>query len=105
MKYYALLIFQFLILHGLNAQIWLVDPLEAIYPDQNDLSSFDNTWKADFPLGTEADVHVLLNIPIGSVFEIVAKKNGIPLNNIVWNELIDVPVEQNTGLDSRTEQF
>ncbi|NND79251.1 MAG: DUF4091 domain-containing protein [Maribacter sp.] len=105
MKYYALLIFQFLILHGLNAQIWLVDPLEAIYPDQNDLSSFDNTWKADFPLGTEADVHVLLNIPIGSVFEIVAIKNGIPLNINVWNELIDVPVEQNTGLDSRTEQF
>ena len=22
-----------------------------------------------------------------------------------WSQLVDVPVEQNTGLDSRTEQF
>ena len=27
------------------------------------------------------------------------------LNNLIYSEVIDVPVEQNTGLDSRTEQF
>ena len=27
------------------------------------------------------------------------------LNNLIFSEVIDVPVEQNTGLDSRTEQF
>ncbi len=105
MKYFALLILQCFMLQGLHAQLWLVDPLKAIYPDQNDLKHSNNTWQADFPLGTEADVHVLLKIPKGSVFEIAASKNGIPLNTAVWSELIDVPVEQNTGIDSRTEQF
>lgn len=105
MKYYAILVFQFFILQGLNAQLWLVDPLEAIYPDQNNLEHFDNTWEADFPLGTDADVHVLIKIPKRSSINFIAKKNGIPLNTEIWNELIDVPVEQNTGLDSRTEQF
>ncbi len=105
MKYYALLIFQFLILQGLNAQLWLIDPLEAIYPDQNDVTHASTTWEADFPIGTEADVHVLLNVPKATVFKLIAKKNGKPLDAYVWSELIDVPVEQNTGLDSRTEQF
>ena len=105
MKYYALLIFQFLILQGLYAQLWLVDPLEAIYPDQNNITHASTTWEADFPIGTEADVHILLNIPKGTVFKLIAKKNGKPLDTNVWSELIDVPVEQNTGLDSRTEQF
>jgi len=105
MKYFALFIFQFFILQGLNAQLWLVDPLKAIYPDQNELKHSNNTWEADFPLGTEADVHVLINFPKGSAFKLVARKNGIPLNTATWSELLDVPVEQNTGIDSRTEQF
>ncbi|EAR00151.1 DUF4091 domain-containing protein [Maribacter sp. HTCC2170] len=105
MKYYTILIFQFFLLQTVYGQLWLVDPLEAIYPDHNHLKHFNNIWEADFPLGTDADVHVLVKIPKESTFKIITSKNGTPLNIEVWSQLIDVPVEQNTGLDSRTEQF
>ena len=87
------------------AQLWIIDPLEAIYPDLNDLSNYNNTWKADFPTGVVADAHVLVKIPKGSSFTISAFKDGVPFNVNYLSQLIDVPVEQNTGLDSRTEQF
>lgn len=87
------------------AQLWMVDPLEAIYPDKNQLNDYKNSWKADFPQGSIADVHVLLKIPKGKIFTISAIKDGQKLGAHVWSQLIDVPVEQNTGLDSRTEQY
>jgi len=87
------------------AQLWLVDPLEAIYPDNNKLKSYHHKWKASFPRGTVADVHVLVEIPKGKTFTISASMNGQDLGSSVWSQLIDVPVEQNTGLDSRTEQY
>jgi len=87
------------------AQLWLVDPLEAIYPDKNQLESYHKKWKASYPRGAVADVHILVKIPIGETFSISALKNEKELGIGVWSELIDVPVEQNTGLDSRTEQY
>lgn len=86
------------------AQLWMVDPLEAIYPDANKLTHYNHKWKADFPQGATADVHVLVKIPKGKIIKISASENGKVIHN-VWSQLIDVPVEQNTGLDSRTEQF
>ena len=94
----------FLISGSVYAQLWLVDPLEAIYPDVNKLVDYDNNWKADFPQGAYAEVHVLIKVPVGKTVTISASINGKELND-VWSQLIDVPVEQNTGLDSRTEQF
>ncbi len=94
-----------LISNAIYAQLWLVDPLDAIYPDINELSDYSSKWKADFPQGAAANVHVLIKIPKDKNFTISASKDGIVLNNKVWSRLIDVPVEQNTGLDSRTEQF
>ncbi len=87
------------------AQLWLVDPLEAIYPDINQVDNYKNKWKADFPQGASADVHVLIKLPVGRTFTVSATKDSKELDIVVWNQLIDVPVEQNTGLDSRTEQF
>ncbi len=86
-------------------QLWMVDPLEAIYPDTNELSKYKKSWKADFAQKSLAEVHVLVKIPKGATFTISAIKNGKELGIGVWNQLIDVPVEQNTGLDSRTEQY
>ena len=105
MKRYAIVILQCILLQGLYAQLTLVDPLQAIYPDQNDLKQYSATWEADFPLGTEADVLVLVKLPEGTPFKLTAKLNGAAMNEDVWSSIIDVPVEQNTGLDSRTEQF
>ncbi len=95
----------FLFLSISHAQLWLVDPLEAIYPDENKLAKFNKNWKADFPEGTVADVHILLQIPIGEDFTLDATLGGKSFGYEVWSQLLDVPVEQNTGLDSRTEQF
>lgn len=100
----TLLLFIFIV-NSLNAQLWLVDPLEAIYPDENQLIGYNHKWKADFPFGTTAGVHVLVKIPKGESFDLIATKDGKDLGTGVWCRLIDVPVEQNTGVDSRTEQF
>ena len=94
-----------LISHTICAQLWLVDPLDPIYPDNNELADYSSKWKIDYPQGAPANVHVLIKIPKDKSFTISASKDGNILNNKVWSRLIDVPVEQNTGLDSRTEQF
>ena len=103
------LLFNFLIFFLIGntgfSQLWLVDPLEPIYPDKNQLRSYHHKWKADFPRGAVADVHVLVEIPLGKTFTVSATMNGQDLGNDVWSRLIDVPVEQNTGIDSRTEQY
>jgi uncharacterized protein involved in type VI secretion and phage assembly len=82
-----------------------VDPLEAIYPDKNEISNYSNNWKADFAKGGIADAHVLLKLPINTSFRLTAFIDGEKLSSNYWSALIDVPVEQNTGLDSRTEQY
>ncbi len=104
MKKYIFISAFFFISINLNAQLWLVDPLEAIYPDSNNLGHYSNNWQADYPLGTQADVHILVKVPTGQEISLTAKLDGIEINSC-WNQLVDVPVEENTGLDSRTEQF
>ena len=94
-----------LISHAICAQLWLADPLDPIYPDINELGDYSSKWKVDYPQGAPANVHVLIKIPKDKNFTVSASKDGNVLNNKVWSRLIDVPVEQNTGLDSRTEQF
>jgi hypothetical protein len=95
----------FFTLNNTWAQLWIVDPLEAIYPDVNEVSNYNDKWKGDFPKGIIADAHILVKLPIGSSFTITAFLNGKQLDNKYLSQLLDVPVEQNTGLDSRTEQF
>ena len=83
----------------------LVDPLEPLYPDSNNTQRFDGVHQADFPSGTVADVHLLLAVTPGDSFTLSAVIGGTPLPITSWSRLVDVPVEQNTGLDSRTEAF
>lgn len=87
-----------------KAAIWLVDPLESIYPDLNELSEYGSTWTSDYAKGSLADVHVVVKADSGTVIKLSAVLDGHELNTY-WSELIAVPVEENTGLDSRTEQF
>lgn len=85
-------------------QLCIVDPLEPVYPDKNELKAYSNKWRVDIPGGSIAEAHLLLKIPKGEIIHIKATKNGTVLKN-VWSQLIDVPVEQNTGIDSRTEEY
>jgi hypothetical protein len=105
-KYIILLAALFLTI-AVNAQgkLYLTDPLEPIYPDSNNLNNYTNKYHLDFPTGTEADVHLLIKSPVNAVFNISASMNGKSLPLSCWSLLMDVPVEQNTGLDSRTEAF
>ena len=86
------------------AQLWIVDPLKPIYPDKNKLKAYNNKWGEDIPKGSMAEAHVILQLPKDTQFTISARKDGNVLKG-VWSQLIDVPVEQNTGIDSRTEQY
>mgnify|MGYP000256472923 CR=1 FL=1 len=104
MKSLILLITFLFITNSVFAQLWIVDPLEPIYPDKNDLKAYSTKWKTDIPKHSIAEAHVLLKLPIGDSFTVSASKNGKAIEN-VWSALIDVPVEQNTGIDSRTEQY
>ena len=83
----------------------LVDPLVRIYPDENNLKSYSQKWWGDYPNGTIADVHLLLQVPRRESFTISATNEDDSLPYKYWSRLIPVPVEQNTGLDSRTEIF
>ena len=105
MRSIFVIIIVFLISNPISAQLWLLDPLEAIYPDSNQLTNYSHKWTCDFPQGVAANVHILVKLPKGEAFTIRAMNAGADLGYHVWSQLIDVPVEQNTGLDSRTEQF
>jgi hypothetical protein len=83
----------------------LVDPLEPIYPDSNALAPYGLHYSADFPSGTLADVHVVLQAVPGERCVVSADIDGKSVPQSCWSVLRDVPVEENTGLDSRTEQF
>jgi hypothetical protein len=85
--------------------LWLVDPLEPLFPDSNNTDRSTLKYEADFPSGTSADVHLLVKTRPGETVTISAKLSGktVPVN--CWSLIKDVPVEQNTGLDSRTELY
>ena len=83
----------------------LVDPLEPVFPDSNDVRRWGQHSEADFPSGTPADVLVLLTVSPGESFSVSAVLSGIQLPPGCWSRLLDVPVEQNTGLEGRTEAF
>jgi len=101
----VLLVGLFFTCNSLFAQLWMVDPLEAIYPDKNKLEQYNKSWSVDVAKGLDAEVHLLLKLPVKSNFSIKVSFDGKETSNNFLSELIAVPVEQNTGVDSRTEQF
>ncbi len=104
-----LLSFSFVILAlaPLHAQhkLWLVDPLEPVYPDSNNTARYSASYEADFPSETSADVHALLSVKPGDSVMVSATLLGKVVPVSCWSVMMDVPVEQNTGLDSRTEMY
>lgn len=101
----SVFIILFLISLSSRGQLWVIDPLEAIYPDQNQVKNFKAKWKVDAALGEEASAHIMFKIPIGKAFSVKAQINDQVLEPELWHLLETVPVEQNTGVDSRTEQY
>lgn len=85
--------------------IKLVDPLEPVYPDTNRLEQYSDHYHEDFPVNADADIHLLIETIPGSTITVAAdiNKHKIPLS--AWSQLLDVPVERNTGLNSRTEIY
>ncbi len=90
---------------GAQPKLLLTDPLEPLFPDSNHLAGYSNQYAIDFPAGTIADVHLLLQAGTGETCTITASLNGKELPLAYWSKLVAVPVEQNTGLDSRTERY
>ena len=87
-----------------NAQFeaGLLNPLEAVYPDSNNVK-FKNTFTTNIVKNTPAEVHILIKSEIGNLISFSTQSDKI--KNVNWSVIEPVPVEQNTGIDSRTEQF
>jgi hypothetical protein len=83
----------------------LLDELELIYPD-TPVSEGARSIEIDTPRGVPAGVHLLLALPDASApLELSLVFDNEPLGPVRWYRLHDVPVEENTGLDSRTERW
>lgn len=95
----------FFLANSAFSQVWIVDPMEAIYPDRNNLNNYNNSWTGDFTIGSNAEVHFLTKIALENKFTVDVLLDNEVLNIDCLNQLIVVPVEQNTGVDSRTEQY
>ena len=82
-----------------NIEIEIYDELTPLFPDSK-LESNKTTFQCDSPRNTYAAVHLLIN---GADPDIpLTLSSNIDGN---WYKLITVPVEENTGKKSRTEQF
>jgi hypothetical protein len=81
----------------------LFDELAPLYPD-TDAASGAARLAGDTPRGVPAGVHVLITgLPDGATVRWKLTREGTPVTDARAFRLIDVPVEQNTGLVSRTE--
>ncbi len=76
--------------------------LDAVYPDKNTLKFFKN-YSIDSPKNTTYNINIVVKSELNSVIKLDYESDSF--NKIIFSEVLDVPVEQNTGLDSRTERF
>jgi len=84
-----------------------VDALEPLYPDRLGPDQLPATLaRLDAARGAVAAVHVIIEHPDGGEVGLRLSGLGPELERGArWFRLVDVPVEENTGLGSRTEQF
>ena len=76
--------------------------LDEVYPDKNNLKFYKN-YSIDSPKNTIYNINLVVKSELNSVIKVDYKSDSF--NKIIFSEVLDVPVEQNTGLDSRTERF
>ena len=76
--------------------------LDAVYPDKNNLKFYKN-YSIDSPKNTIYNINLVVKSELNSIIKVDYKSDSF--NKIIFSEVLDVPVEQNTGLDSRTERF
>ena len=104
LKFIYLSLFCLFFYNKSNSQIkaGLLSPLEAVYPDINTLK-FKRNYVADIASNSKAEVLILIESAVGKNISFEAKSNYEQKVN--WELISSVPVEENTGIDSRTEQF
>ena len=76
--------------------------LDAVYPDKNSIQ-FYKTYSIDTPKNTTYNINLVVYSKPKSVIKLNYQSDSF--DEIMFSEVLDVPVEQNTGLDSRTERF
>lgn len=85
-------------------QAALFDELQPLYPDTN-VKAGGQSQTTDVPRSSFAGVHVLItDLPKNAILNWELRQNNHPIACQSY-QLIDVPVEQNTGLESRTEKW
>ncbi len=87
-------------------KISMFDELAPVYPDTK-IEKPVTAYKVDVSLGSIAGVNILLNdmVPGEAIRFAVTSKGILDKFYSNWFFMIDVPVAENTGLDSRTERF
>ena len=80
----------------------IISTLEATYPDKNNIK-FKQTFSYNIPQNSDFEALILIKSKSNKTltFNTISKN----LNNITYSIIKPVPVEENTGVDSRTEQF
>ena len=105
---FAIMVFLFSFPTGmLFAQpvVKMYDELVELYPDTVFHQGSD-TLMVDAARGSYAGVHLLLTgLNLGAIIHSKVLQSGRAVREASWYRMIDVPVEENTGLDSRTEKF
>jgi hypothetical protein len=83
----------------------LVDELTELFPDRPPPEGA-REFTGHSPRGVPAGVHMYLTgLEAGASVEFELLHGGEPIERVRWYRLHDVPVEENTGLGSRTEQY
>ena len=87
---------------SISQDVGFSNVLEAVYPDENSLK-FTKVYSADTPKNTTFNINLVVYSEKKSTVKL--NYSSLEFDRISFNEVLDVPVEQNTGLDSRTERF
>ena len=87
-------------------KVSMFDELAPLYPDSK-IEKPVTSYTVDVSLGSIAGVDILLNdmVPGEAIRFAVTSKGILDKFYSNWYFMIDVPVAENTGLDSRTERF
>ncbi|MDB9901740.1 DUF4091 domain-containing protein [Flavobacteriaceae bacterium] len=80
----------------------IISTLQATYPDKNNLK-FNKIFSYDVPQNSDFEALILIRSKHNKTFTFNSISKN--LTNINYSIIKAVPVEENTGVDSRTEQF